>query len=84
MYYLLDNTIVSITYVLILRRYVHRYLGVKGHDICHLSLNGSAKITIIICLILWKELSQIWYNAKRQVKGYMGVHQGTLANFLLL
>lgn len=51
---------------------------------CHLSLSGSAKITIIVCLILWKELSQMWYNAKQWVEKYMGVHYGTLANFLML
>ena len=37
-------------YFLGLRKYMHKYLGVKGCNVCNLLLNGSAKITtIIIC-----------------------------------
>lgn len=33
--------------VLVLRKYIRKYLGVKRHDICHLLSNVSVKITHI-------------------------------------
>lgn len=65
MCYLLDNIIVSMICFLILRRYMHKDIGGKGHGACDLPLNGLAKRAIIICLILWEKLSQMWYNAKQ-------------------
>ena len=59
MHYLLDNSFVSMTYFLVLRRYMHKYIGLRGRDACNLSLNGSAKRAIIICLSLREKLSQM-------------------------
>lgn len=41
---------ISDIYFLGLRKYMHKYLGVKGCNVCNLPLNGSAKKKIIIII----------------------------------